>query len=73
MILRENLIDIHIPRRDKMREAILGQWQKSFEVLKHALSVSSVFCLVFLHQLTSIDSNPAAESASLRMVGQARI
>jgi hypothetical protein len=40
MVLRENLVDTEIPRRDKMREAILGHFQKSFEELKLELAVS---------------------------------
>jgi hypothetical protein len=40
MLLRETLVDADIPRRDKMREVIMGQWRKSFETLKINLSVS---------------------------------
>ena len=39
MLLRETLVDADIPRRDKMREAIISQWQKSFEHLKLDLAV----------------------------------
>jgi hypothetical protein len=41
MVLRENLVDADIPRRDKMREAIISRWQKWFEQLKLELSVSN--------------------------------
>jgi len=40
MVLRESLEDTDIPHCDKMREAIVRQWQESFEVLKRDLSVS---------------------------------
>jgi hypothetical protein len=40
MVLRETLVDVDIPRRDKMREAIISAWQKSFKDLKIDLSVS---------------------------------
>jgi hypothetical protein len=43
MVLRESLVDADIPRRDKMREAIIGAWQKSFTQLKLDLSVSCSF------------------------------
>jgi hypothetical protein len=43
MVLRESLVDADIPRRDKMREAIIGAWQKSFTQLKLDLSVSFSF------------------------------
>jgi hypothetical protein len=40
MILRETLINADIPGCDKMREAVLSQWQTSFEELKLKLSAS---------------------------------
>jgi hypothetical protein len=40
LLLRESLVDADIPRRDKMREAILKHWRKSYEELKVELSVS---------------------------------
>jgi len=40
MVLRETLVDADIPHRDKMREAIIYHWKKSFEELKVDLSVS---------------------------------
>lgn len=40
MVLRETLVDADIPRRDKMREAIITQWRTSFGQLKLDLSVS---------------------------------
>jgi hypothetical protein len=39
MVLCDTLIDTDIPRRDKMREVIIGQWQDSFRKLKLDLSV----------------------------------
>ncbi|KAH9050402.1 hypothetical protein EDB83DRAFT_2317167 [Lactarius deliciosus] len=39
MVLRETLVDTNIPKCDKMREAVMSHWKKSFEVLKHDLSV----------------------------------
>lgn len=39
MVLCETLVDANIPGRDKMREAVIGHWQKSFDGLKHDLSV----------------------------------
>src|SRR5713226_4160059 len=39
MVLRETLVNIDIPCRDKMREAIISQWQDSFGQLKLDLSV----------------------------------
>jgi hypothetical protein len=43
MVLRDNLLDAEIPHRDKMREAILSHWRKSFEDLKLDFSVSLSF------------------------------
>ena len=40
MVLRDTLVDINIPHHDKMREAIMYHWRKSFGELKVALSVS---------------------------------
>jgi len=40
MVLRETLVDADIPYCDKMREAIVYHWKKSFEELKADLSVS---------------------------------
>jgi hypothetical protein len=47
MILRESLVDADIPRRDKMREAILNQFWTSFNELKVDLSV----CLLLFRLL----------------------
>ena len=52
MLVRETLDDADIPCHDKMREAILDHWQKSFECLKVDLSVSLQFILLI--QLASI-------------------
>jgi hypothetical protein len=40
MLLCETLIESDIPRRNKMREAIITCWRDSFEQLKLDLSVS---------------------------------
>jgi hypothetical protein len=39
MLLRESLTDKDIPRRDKVREAIIQQFEKEFFLLKDELSV----------------------------------
>ncbi|KAH9037628.1 hypothetical protein EDB85DRAFT_2142326 [Lactarius pseudohatsudake] len=39
MVLREILVDANIPKRDKMREAVMSHWKKSFKGLKLDLSV----------------------------------
>ena len=39
MLLRESLTDKDIPRRDKVREAIIQQFEKEFGLLKDELSV----------------------------------
>jgi uncharacterized protein YnzC (UPF0291/DUF896 family) len=43
MLLRESLTDKDIPRRHKVREAILQQYRKQFANLKVELSVGDVF------------------------------
>jgi hypothetical protein len=40
LLLRSNLQDAMIPRWTKVRQIILEAWSKSFEQLKHDLSVS---------------------------------
>jgi hypothetical protein len=40
MLLRESLTNGDIPRRDKVREAIIQQFEKEFAVLRTELSVS---------------------------------
>jgi len=40
MVLCESLADTDIPRRDRMREAVISQWRDSFEQLISDLSVS---------------------------------
>jgi hypothetical protein len=40
MILWETLIDADIPGRNKMRKAVLNQWQMLFEELKLKLLAS---------------------------------
>jgi hypothetical protein len=54
MVLCGTLVDADIPRRDKMREAIINQWRGSFEQLKSELSVRMKFCRFAL--LTSLRS-----------------
>ncbi len=39
MLLREDMTDKEIPRRDKLREAIIQQFEKEFARLKVKLSV----------------------------------
>jgi hypothetical protein len=39
MLLREELQDKHIPRRHKLREAIIEEWIKKFGDLKKELAV----------------------------------
>lgn len=43
MLLRESLTDKDIPRRDKVREAVIKQFEKEFFLLKDELSVKSPF------------------------------
>ena len=43
LVLCETLVDAEIPRRDRMREAIISQWWESFQNLKSDLSVNSDF------------------------------
>ncbi|KAF8487912.1 hypothetical protein F5888DRAFT_1624026 [Russula emetica] len=40
MVLCKTLVDADIPRRDKMREAVISEWRNSFERLKSDLSKS---------------------------------
>jgi hypothetical protein len=40
MVLRETLVEADIPRRDKMREAVITHWRTSFEGLKLELAVA---------------------------------
>ena len=40
MFLRETLVDLDIPRHDKMRESIVTHWQHTFDSLKQELVVS---------------------------------
>jgi hypothetical protein len=42
MVLCKTLVDADIPRRDKMREAVISEWRNSFERLKSDLSVGIV-------------------------------
>jgi hypothetical protein len=71
MVLCGTLVDADIPHRDKMREAIIKHWKKSFEELKTELSVSLHF-LSFLY-LTLINRNPAEKSVSRQTFGQTGI
>ena len=47
MVLRDTLVDADIPRRDKMREAIISQWRVSFEQLKlhFSVGIGSFHCM----------------------------
>lgn len=52
MLLRESLTDKDIPRRDKLREGIIKQFEKQFACLKVDLSVSlipNLTILVLIH------------------------
>jgi hypothetical protein len=39
MVLHGSLVEADIPHHDKMREAVITQWQTLFEALKLELSV----------------------------------
>jgi hypothetical protein len=69
MVLRQGLLDADIPRRDKVREAIMCSWNRSFKELQAELSVSlHAFCVPSM--LILINRNPVGRSASQRMFGQ---
>jgi hypothetical protein len=72
MILHESLVDTDIPRRDKMREAVISHWRDSFEVLKLDLSV----CMDFFFSFRFINyfghRNHMGGLASLQTSGQMR-
>lgn len=72
MVLRESLVDADIPRRDKMKEAIMGGWQRSFKELKSELAVSLNLLLLAI-LLTSVHSALLGKSVLLRMPGPTRI
>jgi hypothetical protein len=55
MVLRETLVDADIPRRDKMRESIMKQWEASFEALIAEISVR--VCLLTLLALVLTNFN----------------
>ena len=44
MLLRETLADKDIPKRDKLRETIIKQFEKEFNLLKDELSVCLFSC-----------------------------
>ena len=48
MLLRESLTDKDIPRRDKLRETIIAQFEKEFLRLKVELSVGYISSLTKL-------------------------
>ena len=53
MVLRKSLVIADIPHCNKMREAIMSGWQRSFTELKSELAVSLspfVLSLYYLHQ-----------------------
>jgi hypothetical protein len=52
MVLCQTLVDNDIPRRDKMREAVISQWWDTFERLKSDLSVGlGIFSFGFINCL----------------------
>ena len=54
MVLRETLVDTDIPRRDKIREAIISRWWDSFGKLKLDLSVGiRILSFRFINRLRS--------------------
>jgi hypothetical protein len=71
MVLCRTLVDADIPHCDKMREAIINHWKKSFEELKMELSISLHF--LSLLYLTLINRNPAEKSVSQWTFGQTGI
>lgn len=72
MVLRGSLVDTEIPRRDRLREAVITQWQESFNQLKSDLSVSIGFCRSALLTYIFGHRNPAGGSVSLQISGQTR-
>jgi hypothetical protein len=59
MVLRDSLVDADIPRRDKVREAVISRWKEHFEALKVRLSVRlCAFHVPGPSMLTLINRNP---------------
>jgi hypothetical protein len=48
MVLRNTLVDTDIPRRERIREAIVSQWRDSFGQLKSDLSVG-IWVYMYTH------------------------
>ena len=55
MVLHKTLVDADIPRRDKMRESIMKQWEVLFKALIAEISVC--VCLLTLLALVSTNFN----------------
>jgi hypothetical protein len=53
MVLCETLVDADIPRRDKMREAIISRWRDSFGQLKLNISVG-IWVYAYTHFVFSL-------------------
>jgi len=69
MVLCESLVDADIPHCDKVREAIICNWNRTFKQLKVKLSVSlHTFCVPSM--LILINRNPVGRSVSWQMFGQ---
>ena len=71
MVLRESLSDADIPHRDKVREAIINHWQKSFEDVRRDLSVSLNIFVSNSYKLTLINSSLKGGSVLLQTFGEA--
>jgi hypothetical protein len=73
MILRKTLVEADIPRHDKMREAVLSHWKRSFKNLKLKLSVRLNASVPPFNQLTPIKSALVGISDSQWTFGQVQI
>jgi len=69
MVLCESLVDANIPHCNKVREAVICNWNWTFKQLKVKLSVSlRTFCVPSM--LILINKNPVGRSVSRWMFGQ---
>ena len=69
MVLCESLVNADIPHHDKVREAIICNWNRTSKQLKAKLSVSlRTFCVPSM--LILINRNPVGRSVSWQMFGQ---
>ena len=68
MFLHETLVDNDIPRRTRMREGVITQWQESFERLKLDLSVGvGIFSFCFINCLCHRNPSVVAAPAKSRL------